>query len=299
MTDDEAAQQGLASGESGPNAQLEAALRATLDRHGYGFQYALLNRIGELRIPWGIESPEFPVSFRGGTTHIDFVLRLMRDTGMPVRIAAECKRANPALIDWCFVRSPLAHRGDEVALETVRVNITLGKAYGSVDLRNAWHSDRVYGLGFPIKGSAHGDKAGDNRTALDDAVAQVLRGANGLMEFLASEPTLLRHHGENGYARVVPVIFTTARLWVSDVNLSESELSTGRVPPSPLTEIDWLWLKQNISPTLKAPFLRDEQPGEYRETLRDYVVRDFARCIGVVSVSGVESFLRNSYLIGM
>src|SRR5690606_30046614 len=61
---------------------------------------------------------------------------------------------------------------------------------------------------------------------IDDAITQVLRGVNGLIEHLSrtsqqsDEPRFL-----------IPVVFTTANLWVSDVDLGSASLETGKLKP--------------------------------------------------------------------
>jgi hypothetical protein len=280
--------------QTGPSA----ALGALLDRHGFGFQYAVVQHIRGLSTPWSVESTEFPVSGRSGSTHIDFVLLNGASPAFrwPVRIVAECKRANPSLIDWCFVRTPHVPQDSIVALEVVGVRNEPAsrRPYAAVDRRNGWVSERVYNLAFAVKGSAAGDPCGDDRTAIDSAVAQVLRGAAGLMEFLAHDSrALLRQYEQYEVGYVVPAIFTTARLWGSDARLDTAELLTGKVPPSTLRPLDWLWLKVNVSPAMKPALeaaLWDDN--DRFRTLRDYVLRDYSRCIAIVSAAGTESFLR-------
>jgi hypothetical protein len=279
-----------------PPDLLQDAFRSELHRHGYGFQYALVRHIETSGTRWRVEAVEFPVEFRGRPLHIDFILGMV--DGLPLRIVAECKRANPALVDWCFVRAPGFPQAELVSIEYVQSNSETGRSYALLDRRNAWTSDRVYNLAFPIKGSKKGDKAGDNKTALDSAVEQALRGANGLMELLARDTNLLVRQTAtvNAWCGVVPVVFTTAKLWVSDLDLSASDLSTGRVEPLSLTETPWLWLKLNISPALKHSLVYAPTPNEQRrESLRDYLLRDYSRSVAIVSVDGIISFLSNPH----
>ena len=76
-----------------------------LNNQGYGFQYAVINKVQELarnnESPWISPVPEFPVEVQGYGTRIDFVLR---NKHHPYYLIAECKRANPSLSDWCFIK---------------------------------------------------------------------------------------------------------------------------------------------------------------------------------------------------
>jgi hypothetical protein len=273
------------------------ALRKVLDRHGHGFHYALLQHIESLGVRgWSVEASEFPVATPDGHTHIDFVLRLRTEVALPLRLVAECKRANPALIDWCFVRVPRTPEPEIVALERVSLHPETFEASAVVDRNRAfWSSDRIYGLGYPIRrhhgAKGNSDDASGGRTALQDAVDQAVRGASGLIDFLCRRKELLVPPGLYGY--VLPVVFTTARLWVSDVDLAAADLATGDIPESDVKLIDWLWLKQNISPGLKHSVTpgRGIPPSD----LGRYVLQDYCRVIGIVSVAGVEDFLRIPY----
>ncbi|MFZ1804688.1 MAG: hypothetical protein WAU05_12245, partial [Nitrospira sp.] len=82
-------------------------VRKVLGSHGYGFQYAVLRRAEELaaerRSKWVFEAAEFPVGTAESPTHIDFILRNAHST---VYLVGECKRANPAHANWCFLKAP-------------------------------------------------------------------------------------------------------------------------------------------------------------------------------------------------
>src|SRR5262249_8923505 len=76
--------------------------------HGYGFQYAVLAAAERLFKP-GLGSPwrhpvaEFPVEINHVHSHVDIILEHYR---RPMMMVGECKRANPALRNWCFLRAP-------------------------------------------------------------------------------------------------------------------------------------------------------------------------------------------------
>src|SRR5579885_3410041 len=87
------------------DALVEAGFRKALDSHGYGFQYAVLQRAKELHkttSPWYPVVPEFGVEAKGRDTRIDFVLGTR---GMTLFLVCECKRANPAIANWCFAQA--------------------------------------------------------------------------------------------------------------------------------------------------------------------------------------------------
>src|SRR5688572_21743563 len=99
--------------ENGGLAKVAAAFEESLNRHGYSFQYALLKRRNELEVKnkthWYFVGSEVPVECGGVITHIDFVCwSTPRNPQVSNRffLIAECKRANPALAEWCFAKSP-------------------------------------------------------------------------------------------------------------------------------------------------------------------------------------------------
>ena len=99
-----------------------AGVRKYLNAHGHAFQYAVIRRCYELtqngRSEWTFVAAEVPVGLQN-TIHIDFVLR-SRDTR--VYLVAECKRADPARANWCFVKAPYTRRnarGNELVFQEV------------------------------------------------------------------------------------------------------------------------------------------------------------------------------------
>ena len=87
-------------------------LQKRLDQHGYGFQYALIRHLREKGLSWYLQATEFPVEVGEKHTRIDFVLKY---GSRNVYLVAECKRANPALSNWCFIRAPKESQRETVA----------------------------------------------------------------------------------------------------------------------------------------------------------------------------------------
>jgi hypothetical protein len=130
--------------------------------------------------------------------------------------------------------------------------------------------------------------------ALKDAIAQVTTGTNGVIEELATFGGLLKDLGPRdprNEVRLIPTVFTTARLLVTDTDLGTTSLSDGRLPDDPpftATDLDWLFLTVNQSRDLKH-----QQTASKAEPtrLRELVEREYERTIVIVSPTGVDSFL--------
>ena len=275
-----------------------------LNSHGYGFHHSVIKRARELftagESPWDFVAAEVPVEVRGAGTRIDFILK--RPSTGPDKpdyyLLVECKRANPALSNWCFVRAPYVRPNyhDGVLLwELAYLEPSTDITTIQFPIRPSVYTARVeskylaYQIALEVKSNAQGDPAGQGRGAIEDAATQVLRGLNGMMEFLKRETRIFP---ESRKIVLIPAIFTTAKLWVSDASLNSADLTTGNLDLSrtDFREVDWLFYEYNMSPGLKH-----KEPSNFY-TLPSYsigstVEREFARTIAVVGPGGITDFL--------
>lgn len=262
-----------------------------LNRHGYGFQYSVIKAARHLfdegKSPWIFLASEFPVEVRGQGTRIDFILH-HRDH-QHFYLLAECKRANPALSNWCFSRAPFVYRNKAANSEPVfmeqaesRPDLNGIFAYGK-ERETAYNPCNI---GLEVKANRKGDSQGESGKAIEDACSQVLRGLNGLIENFSNKSIL----PQGKKAHYLPVIFTTANLFLSDVNLAEAELSSGNVDltNSKFESQQWLSYQYHLSPGIKhsvSPFTDESDLGKFMKSA-------YIRTIPIVSPIGIESFLR-------
>jgi hypothetical protein len=283
--------------------KLEKGLTHSLNTHGFSFQYAVLKTaniiFGEKKSPWAFEVSEFPVTVKDIPTHIDFILRNKNE---PFYLIGECKRANPALSNWCFVKAPYVSRkissGERIVREVISFdpNVIGGKPKIGLD----WieRSKDVYRLAFEVKSEDKGDgKYG--RGQINEATTQVLRGLNGLINFFinhyieTNQLPLGRYANNLHRVAFMPVIFTTAKLWVSDVDLSLADLETGKIDFSAIKmhPKEWLFYHHSQSPNIKHSF------GSFKgsKELSDVLYLDYTRTISIVNSSGIQSFLCDNF----
>ena len=268
--------------------EISHILAKTLSTHGHGFHYAVLRRSKELfeqeKSYWVLQAAEFPVSAGDKVTHIDFVCSSRRRL---TYLVAECKRADPARARWCFVRAPFtwrAPRPNDAVFEEVTYRPRKFQARACLVQANR----PVYHLGLELKTGMKGD--GRDRTqAINDATTQVLRGTSGLINQVCVDkgPT----HEPAALSRFLPVIFTTAELWVSDTDLSEAELETGKVDLGRAQQVQWLWFNHNQTPALQHGLTRHEVSEDLSAALR----HQFTRTIAIVSPSGIDEFLSHQH----
>lgn len=273
----------------GEAARVESGLRASLEQHGHGFQAAVeeeavrLHEAGES--PWEFILNECAVK-SDAPTHIDFV---MRRRSPPAYMVVECKRVNPSFSTWCFLKSKRTNR-DAVASSKNALALTRNSETGKVRARGlqrlSWSGPAAH-IGLVLKSDRKGDPnpRSMGKSAITEAVTQVLRGASGLANDLYTRPVAVAMDP----TCIVPVIFTTAELWVSDAELEKSDLDTGSLDGIDLAprRVDRVWYRHNVTPDLRpaVPFSQQAQD------LHDAAELEAARSVAIVSPAGLASFL--------
>lgn len=259
-----------------------------INTHGYGFHYSVLRLAHGLAdrnaSQWAFVAAEFPVQVQGEGTRIDFVLRLRHS---PIYLLAECKRANPALSNWCFARAPYVRRNrttEPLFLECAEHDED-GFLYAAA--RRGLRQEDAYHVALEVKSDKKGDPYGAGRGAIEEAATQICRGLNGMIEFVAANGRILSSQ-MNAY--FLPVIFTTARIWASDVDLASADVENGNIDFSEysLAEKPWVFYQYHLSPGIKHSY----SPAERPSAMGDLLDSLYVRTIAIVAASGIESFLR-------
>ena len=269
--------------------QISASLRKVLNTHGHGFHYAVVRRGEELsdrrESPWFLNGTEVPVVAGGAATHIDFVLSTRSER---TYLVGECKRADPAKARWCFARAPYRWQNDseqelifdELVLRADRTHY--------VRPLPGYMERGSYQLGFELRTGQQGDGDGGRRRDIEDAIAQVLRSASGLINQLSGS---LKFPTESERAiRFIPAIFTTAQLWTTEADLGAADLSTGNLSVEQVKaqKADWVWFTYNRSPHLSHGLPYESR----REDLSSLLRLEFARSIAIVGTEGIDNFLK-------
>lgn len=178
---------------------------------------------------------EFPVESEKGT-RVDFVLeRKASNSYKRLFLVAECKRANPATANWCFVKSPYPHRNiwgstEYVHLECVKkmlgANTLRGVSVRGVKAnadQQAYHSD----VKLDEAELATGKIAGANLTRAAWVMCQYSMSP-GLKHTAVSSnsPGDLVELYQTEYIRTVPVISASGiqdfMVWVSRLKFDMS-----------------------------------------------------------------------------
>jgi hypothetical protein len=93
--------------------------------------------------------------------------------------------------------------------------------------------------------------------------------------------------GDEEQIGILPVIFTTANLYTSDVKLEEAELTTGQVKGGKLTRAAWVMYQYAMSPGLKHTAASSNSPRDLVELYQ----AEYIRTVPVVSVNGIHDFM--------
>src|SRR6516165_9250810 len=154
------------------SAEITRSLSNLLDSHGFGFQYAVLAAAERLfdpssfgGSPWRRPICEFPVEVNGDSYHIDVILEHCR---RPMLLVGECKRANPALRNWCFLRVPYRQESElssYVFLEELAWSLS-GDPFCT--LRTLFHSENIFHLGIEVKSHEKGNPCDKGRGAIEE-----------------------------------------------------------------------------------------------------------------------------------
>jgi hypothetical protein len=264
-------------------------LADALNRHGYGFQQAVAERVTTLeglrKTRWWVSATEFPVSVGETVSHIDLVLQAGQDDAY---LVCECKRADPAIARWCFARAPI--RGDD----RLRENPLVLEDYAQTTqklvfspLIASW-STEPFNIAVELKQPGQkGDGVGGARDAINAAITQAFRGTNGLARhFAAGDWASLKDRK----IRIIPAVFTTAELWITNHDLRLADLDRGHIDPDKVSAepVGWIWYNYNLSPHLR----HDIPSSAPRPTiLADFLLSQSTRSVAIVSPPGLEDFL--------
>jgi hypothetical protein len=280
----------MTDGDSHSRQRVAKGFEKVLNSHGHGFQYSVLTEASRLLYEirssqWVAQVPEFPVEVQGYGTRIDFILK---HAGLPVYLVAECKRVNPALANWCFVKTaftPAIDQAQHVTIEGIRVDAS---GQPSTSIQHLVHSNEIFHLAVEVKSDDKGDVSGQGRGTIEEAAAQVCRGLSGLINFLGSRPG----NFEGDRVLLLPVIFTTAKIWTSNIDLGSASLEDGKITlrESEIQEKAWIFYQYHQSPGLKHSVLAREQS----TSLDKVLYNEYVRNIAVVSSNGIADFLERS-----
>lgn len=275
--------------------EISKRFKETLDKHGHTFHHSILRRVEELQrqdlTKWGLVGSEYPVENKGNNSHIDFVLKHFRGF---TYLIAECKKADPARANWCFVKTPYNWRDERETYIQIDKIVDSKLQNGSISRKLtttlAPTRRNIMNLGVEVKTGQTGDGfPSPDKSPINAAISQVLRNTSGLLNTFYNSDFSLKDAGTNPF-RFIPVVFTTAQIWVSNVDLGTGNINDGTLPNNDIEaeNVDWIWFNYN-RPNLLSPEIELSQNSKISLSDEYY---QFLRTVAIVSPSGIDSFFK-------
>ena len=237
--------------------QKAKAFEAALNRHGFALQYAVAQSAKELaRFGFSNWFPFVPSSrsgFRVLTRGLTSSFSTERSQVFSWSRPRERTRPWPT--------GALRSRDSAVwaLLSSTQRFFAKSGASSFTEVRHGTGVDAIYDVAVEASTGEKGDERGSRSGAIEDAVGQVCRGLNGLIEYFR-----LYGHVDAEPFEFFPVVVTTAELLTTAKPLTESDLSTGRVDPrgrSPESALGLL-------PLPSVPWAQTLRAGERRRHVR-------------------------------
>ena len=252
-----------------------ADLTGIVNASGFMFQIAVENTVKATRDKHGfdVEAREHPWKAEGESGFIDLILRRRL-----FRVVCECKRSRDA--NWVFPAEEGRADGDRARLYWCRHQF--GGPY-----RGCFSFSLATDL--PESGFCLIRGHGENDTPLLERIASKLMMA---VEALAAEEARLRSaHDERDNLRVyVPLIVTTARLWVCRYRPDGIDLTTGLVRDPEFNEVPAIRFRKALTMATAAP-VDDQDDKEMAYTRFRQFSREQERTILIVNAGSLVSLL--------
>jgi hypothetical protein len=189
---------------------------------GFMFQLGVAHAVAETEAEHGFTIAAIEHPWRDGSD--DGFIDLILERG-PLRLACECKRTRDA--DWVFLVEHESQEVDRVCMQWAHFRGHNPADFGWDDLNLRTSS---YEATFCIVRGR-----GENDSPLLERLASKLTMA---VEALAvAEAELVWHHSEDEWRLYLPVIITTAKLWVCRYLPDQINLATGTVSGSTFEEV--------------------------------------------------------------
>ena len=265
----------------------ESAVKA-LEEHGHLFQQRCLEEAKKLD-RYKLESEEYPVSIGDVDTVIDFVLSADTESLVKFYFVFECKRANPDYVTWLF---PKARDSKEPSFRFLATNLHARPRadFFEIFLRTAELSlfpaelRMTVGEGLEVKDKENRGKR-SKTDSIYGACQQVLTGIAGLALELKERKYVSKEPKPIAMQFIIPIVVTTAKLYVTEYNRTDVNLSTGKPPlsKSDTYKVDWV----SYDFPLRGAF-QIAQPEEWENNLF-YRLRKTRQKFKVQSVAIVNS----------
>ena len=272
-----------------PPEQRSHSFTKGLNVHGFGLNYAVIKKILDRaqHFGWQFVGSEIPLTLNSAETHADLVFYRQVSS---LYLLGECKRVDPSRGAWCFGRSQHILGSGFATLDELHFPDMSGRLH--LRPRTVSHKSDSYQVGVEVKDSQEkGDGCPSDQKPIAQAVTQVLRAANAFMQLCTENTAIVRQVSGDGPSRILSAVFTTARLYKTDNDLSIADLASGHLPESvTFSPTSWLWYQHALTKSLQAQI----QGRLVAEEMRDwtsYFLRSAVRSVAIVNSEKTWEFL--------
>lgn len=211
------------------STELSELLFNALNEQGYLFQEACEHALkkSEKVTGWEVRASEYPISLEGQDTKVDIVLRSKTQSSPELYALVECKRADPEYIYWLF--GTHGQFGDALcsALGLECRETRSDRPYQANRLLEELHFKFVTddAINWLEARRSSGRRASTPQN-IENAFGQVLKGVGGFAQEQLDQRSKSRAVFKTFF---VPVVVTTASLYVASYKPEDIDLSTGRI----------------------------------------------------------------------
>jgi len=230
-----------------------------VNEQGYLFQGACEHalRVNEKITDWEVKAVEYPVifgeEFSRAETRVDIILHAKGLDSPELYALVECKRTNPSYINWIFGAPDLPFGEPQFSTLGLQCSRVLSNSPLVV---NRLVEHLHFGIcTYAANNWLEAKKGQKSRTStpqnIENVFIQVLRGIGGFAQEQLSQRYKGRQPFETFY---IPVVVTTAKLYVAYYKLEDIDLSTGTIDKdrilfgskgSPAEEEPWVVVDYN------------------------------------------------------
>ncbi len=292
--------------ENTTSKPLDEILFEALDEHGFLFQEKCAEDLNasSSRIKWKVEAQEYPVATDVKETRIDIILTdtTNHTKGHTVYAVIECKRVKTNRGFWLFGNpsdvnytvplllglggtSPTA-RDVHYLQPQLEFNLT-----GTYLISNWW-------ISINQKGSS--EKYDASPTQIENALFQACIGVSGLAQELSEQ--FYASAVKTQPAVFIPVVLTTAPLYVATYDVSNINLLTGSIDPNNIQfgptgtiteEMPWLVVQYGASRNIAPDGWYDKVYATTPSELDQY----HKRSVFVVNAKHIQEFFRKLHIL--
>jgi hypothetical protein len=276
-----------------------------LNEHGFIFQEKVAEIIESTssRTNWQVVNKEYPIYVNDKETRVDIVLRETSNSRNKILGIVECKRVNPDRSFWLF-----GNPSSENSSQPYLLHLKAGYIYGhnSINYNQAKlpfddvSTSLVENWWLEISKNNNGPKGfSSSPDPIEKAFYQVFSGVSGIV--LEQEEECKRDP-QDVSTYYVPIIVTTAPLYIASYQLNDVDLFTGKIDRAKIhfgpqgqesKSREWVMVNYGWSKSLPPKFRNENVSGISPVELAEF----HKRTIFIVNSSYIVKFLSGLHVV--